>query len=232
MLGDGKVAPAGGARPPNPSMMSLCPAHRSYLLAAGVMLACGSKEASDAPANPSGASGATGSSGGTTAGLSTGATSASGGLAGSRSASTGGTAGSSAGGGAGRAGAAVACESEDPALSFEENCLMCAEIDCERCLCTGCAEQLQACAQTSGCPEIGACIRTSQCAGVDCYCGTFDAIACASGQSDGPCKSVILAAPGSREPSLANPSAGPASDAAIAISACTEPGASCAESCM
>jgi hypothetical protein len=210
--------------------MSLDPAHRSYLFAASVLLACGSNEPSNPPANPGGASGA--GSGGATAGLSTGGAPASGGLGGGGSMSTGGTAGSSgSGGGAGSAGAAGACEAEDPALTFEENCLACAETDCERCLCTDCVEQLQACAETSGCPEILACIQASQCTGVDCYCGTFDAVACAGGQSNGPCKSAILAAPGSREPSLLDRSAGPASDAAVAISDCAQPGASCAESC-
>jgi hypothetical protein len=220
--------------------MSLDPAQRSYLLAAGVLMACGSNEPSEPPANPSGGSGATSGAvagiGGATAGFSMGGTTASGGPGGGGLTSTAGTIGSSGragggSGGAGTAGAAVACESEDPALTFEENCLACAATDCERCLCTDCLEPLQACAETSGCPEIVQCIQASQCTGVDCYCGTFDAFACAAGQSDGPCKSVILAAPGSREPSLIDQSAGPASDAAVAISDCTQPGASCGASC-
>ena len=214
--------------------MLLDRSHRSYLLAAGVLLACGSNEPSNPPANPGGGSGATSAAGsdGATAGLSTGGAPASGGLGGGGLTSTAGTAGSSAGGGgAGTAGAAVACESEDPALTFEENCLACAEAECERCLCTDCLEALQTCAETSGCPEILECIQASQCTGVDCYCGTFDALACAAGQSNGPCKSVILAAPGSREPSVLDPSAGPASDAAVAISDCTQPGASCGAAC-
>lgn len=218
--------------------MSRYPAHRSYLLAAGVLLACGSNEPSNPSANSSAGSDATGgavaASGGAIAGLGAGAAPASGGIAGGGgSRSMGGTAGSSGGGGggAGTAGGAGACKSEDPTLTFEENCLVCAATDCERCLCTDCVEELQACAETSGCPEIAACIQASQCTGIDCYCGTFDALACAGGQSDGPCKSAILAAPGSREPSLLDPSAGPASDAAVAISTCTQPGASCAEAC-
>ncbi|HYJ07902.1 MAG TPA: hypothetical protein VEX18_02810 [Polyangiaceae bacterium] len=218
--------------------MLLAPAHRSYLLAAGLILACGSNEPSEPPANPGGGSDATSGagagSGGAMAGFGTGGAPASGGLGGGGLTSTAGTTGSSGrggGGSGGTAGAAVACESEDPALTFEENCLACAETDCERCLCTECVEQLQACAETSGCPEILACIQASQCTGVDCYCGTFDAVACAGGQSNGPCKSAILAAPGSREPSLLDRSAGPASDAAVAISDCAQPGASCAESC-
>ncbi len=215
--------------------MSRFSSHRAYLLAASVLLACGSNEPNRPPANPSGGSGATGlgtgaASGGASAGL--GAAPASGGVAGGGgSTSMGGSAGSAGGGGVSTTGGAGACEGEDPTLTFEENCLLCAAADCERCLCTNCVEELQTCAETSGCPEIAACIQASECTGIDCYCGTFDALACAGGQSDGPCKSAILAAPGSREPSLVDPSAGPASDAAIAISTCTQPGASCAESC-
>jgi hypothetical protein len=40
-----------------------------------------------------------------------------------------------------------------------------------------------------------------------------------------------LAAPGSRVPTVLNPSAGPASDAAAAISGCMQPGKSCAAAC-
>jgi hypothetical protein len=126
-------------------------------------------------------------------------------------------------GGAGAAGG--------PSASFEVACLADAADACERCLCSECSEPLEACANTAGCPEIAACIRQSQCRGVDCYCGSADALTCASGLGNGPCKAAILEAPGGREPSLLNPSAGPASDAAVAISTCAEEGQPCAEAC-
>ena len=133
---------------------------------------------------------------------------------------SGGYGGEGEGSPAGTAGAAGA--------SFEERCLGAAANDCEECACTHCSVQLQTSAETSGCPEITACIRTSGCTGVDCYCGTFDAAACASGQADGPCRSAMLNAPGGKMPTLLSPSAGPAADAAVAIDGCmhaAEPGA-------
>lgn len=214
--------------------MSSYPAHGIYLVVAGMLLACTANEPNDSPGNAGAGSSTTGGAIAGGGGAPAGAAPPSGGMAGGGSTAISGTGGSApggSGGGGGTGGGAVGCESEDPSLTFEENCLVCAETDCERCLCMNCAQPLQTCAETSGCPEIAACIQASQCAGIDCYCGTFDALACAAGQSDGPCKSAILAAPGGREPSLTAPSAGPASDAAIAISACIEPGASCADSC-
>jgi len=87
-----------------------------------------------------------------------------------------------------------------------------------------------ACASTEGCQEILACVRDKGCTGIDCYCGTFNALACSGGQSDGPCKSVFLAAPGAHEPSLMAPSAGPASDAALAVGTCAQ-GQACNQTC-
>jgi hypothetical protein len=114
---------------------------------------------------------------------------------------------------------------------FEQDCLARAADACEQCLCSSCTDQLKACAATEGCPELVVCIRGNQCQGIACYCGTFDAIACANGQADGPCKSAILDAPGGRKPTLINPSGGPASDAAVAISLCEQSGAPCAQAC-
>lgn len=215
---------------------------RYFLLALLPLLACGSKEPDARPMDSGGAGGmaaggtptsTSGSDHGGTPSVSGGGMTGSGGATGGTSGATGKAGAATAGkaGGSEPEGAAGACEAADPEASFEDNCVACAASDCEHCLCTDCSEPVQNCATTSGCPEIAACIRESQCAGVACYCGTFDALACAAGQSDGPCKAVILGAPGGREPTLISPSAGPASDAAVAIAACMEPGGSCAAAC-
>jgi hypothetical protein len=138
------------------------------------------------------------------------------------------------GGAVASAGAAPAgsCESGAADDSFAARCLACSTNACDECLCTSCTSELEACKSTSGCPEIAACIKRSGCRGVDCYCGTFDAVSCAAGQANGPCKSAILDAPGGRVPTLLSPSAGPASDKAVAISVCTQPGHACAMACM
>lgn len=115
--------------------------------------------------------------------------------------------------------------------SFEQSCVASATDACNRCLCSGCTQPLEQCANTQGCPEILACTRQSGCTGAACYCGDFDAVTCLGGQSNGPCKAVILEAPDSRVPSLVNRSAGPASDAALAIATCAEEGQPCAEAC-
>jgi hypothetical protein len=139
------------------------------------------------------------------------------------------------GGATGKAGGAgangTACGASGSSATFEESCLACAANDCERCLCTDCTAPVERCAETSGCPAILACIREQQCTGLDCYCGSYDPITCVMGQSNGPCKSVILEAPDSREPTIASPSAGPASDAALAIADCAQPNKPCAGVC-
>lgn len=127
---------------------------------------------------------------------------------------------------------AEVCGSAGKSAGFEQECLACARDSCEACLCSDCSEQLEACSATPGCVEIAACTRQSGCSGITCYCGDFDAAACIQGQANGPCKSVILAAPGARVPTLVIPSAGPASDAAVAISsACLQSGQPCALDC-
>jgi hypothetical protein len=118
-----------------------------------------------------------------------------------------------------------------PSEQFEQDCLAHAADSCEQCLCSSCTEQLQACAATEGCPELLVCIRDNHCEGIACYCGTFDAVACANGEANGPCKAAILDAPGGRVPTLIRPSAGPASDAAVAISLCQQSGQPCAQAC-
>jgi hypothetical protein len=228
--------------------------HRYCLVDCVLCLGCGSSEKSNGPAMSAGTGGVVASAGGAVSTGRGGSDSASGGAAktsggssgsmagaganSSAKGGSGGVSGSSAGGssaGGSSAGGSSAgsdsCGSDTPGASFEEDCLACAVGACERCLCTDCTEQLQNCGSTSGCPEIAECIRESQCTGADCYCGTFDAISCAAGQSNGPCKPTILNAPGSMVPTLLNPSAGPASDAAVAISECMRPGQSCAAAC-
>jgi hypothetical protein len=97
---------------------------------------------------------------------------------------------------------------------------------CGNCLCDRCAVEVDRCSATQGCFEIVACARLNGCVDFACFCGSVDPIACATGgRADGPCVDTTLAAPSSRSPTLANPSAGPASDAALALSSCT--GQSC-----
>jgi hypothetical protein len=101
---------------------------------------------------------------------------------------------------------------------------------CGDCLCSDCASEVAVCTETAGCFEIVACARINGCTGLDCYCGSALPIACAtSGQANGPCLDAALAAPLSRLPTLANPSAGPAADAALEIANCTL--RNCAGSC-
>jgi hypothetical protein len=102
---------------------------------------------------------------------------------------------------------------------------------CGVCLCGACREQFDACEGTQGCLEIVACARLNQCSGVDCYCGTAGAIACGTTGGNGPCFAVTRATPGFREPTLLNPSAGPASDAALAFGSCVAQNTLCDQAC-
>jgi hypothetical protein len=84
------------------------------------------------------------------------------------------------------------------------------------------ADQLQAacgpafdnCSTTAGCNEVIACAVRNACEGNACFCTDE------SCQTPGPCRSVIEATPGARVPDAANPSLGPASDAAAAVAEC------------
>jgi hypothetical protein len=149
----------------------------------------------------------------------------------SQGGSTGGTSGSKEAGASQGGSSDASCGASPSGATFEATCLACATSPCEQCLCTGCTEQLKTCNSTPGCPEIAVCIRQSGCKGIDCYCGTIDALTCVAGQANGPCKSVILAAPGGHQPSLQSPSGGPASDAALAIGTCAQQGPSCSQVC-
>lgn len=143
---------------------------------------------------------------------------------GAPAASSGGTAGGAdtqppgAGGatsGAGAGGAPGPCNSGDA---------------CGDCLCESCDEPLAACTGTPGCLEILACARNSGCVGFACYCGSVDLITCAiSDLADGPCIATMLAAPGSHPPTVSDPNAGPASQAALVVAECR--GQRCAAPC-
>ena len=128
-------------------------------------------------------------------------------------------------------GGAPACNPDDLSVPFETRCLACAGNTCGRCLCSGCQQELETCQSTPGCEDIAQCVIDSGCTDVDCYCGTHALVECLQGQSDGPCKAVILSAPGGREPSLQDASAGPAATAALAVGSCAT-GSACAASCQ
>jgi hypothetical protein len=104
---------------------------------------------------------------------------------------------------------------------------------CGVCICNECGSEFAACAETPGCVEIVACARINRCVGFDCYCGSMDPITCATnGPGNGPCVEVTLAAQGSRLATLGNPSAGPASDAALALSNCSARSNVCTVACQ
>jgi hypothetical protein len=101
---------------------------------------------------------------------------------------------------------------------------------CGACLCENCEEELAACTDTPGCFEIVACARSSGCSGLACYCGTTDLLECATTDlANGPCLAVTLAAPDAHRPSLINPNAGPASEAALDLADCK--GQNCVATC-
>lgn len=117
-------------------------------------------------------------------------------------------------------------------LEYADNCVRCAGEDrCLQCVCAQCTAQTRACAETLGCLDISACVKKSGCTGIDCYCGQIDALRCATGEADGPCRDVMLSAPSGRIPTIANPSAGPASDAAVAVSTCINGSSQCTGLC-
>jgi hypothetical protein len=188
-------------------------------------------------------SGGTGASAGHTGGAGDSGHAGAVGKAGAASGGKGGAAGTANGGGsavAGEAGmtsgtagegGAPACNPDDLSVPFETRCLACATNACGTCLCSGCQQDLQTCQNTPGCEAIAQCVIDSGCTSIDCYCGTQTLVACLTGQSDGPCKDVILSAPGAHEPSAQDLSAGPAADAALAVGSCATSGA-CAATCQ
>lgn len=102
---------------------------------------------------------------------------------------------------------------------------------CGACVCSECSSELDTCANTPGCPEILACVRENGCTGTDCFCGDASLTRCFNGGGDGPCKDAVLAAPGGREPTLDDPSGGPASDAALEVGECADDDDRCADVC-
>jgi hypothetical protein len=103
---------------------------------------------------------------------------------------------------------------------------------CAGCICDRCSDTLQTCVETDGCPEILACVRESGCTGRDCFCGDAGLIECLEGAGNGPCRDVILAAPGGHAPTAQDPSAGPASQAAQDVGNCAEDDDQCSELCV
>lgn len=121
-----------------------------------------------------------------------------------------------------------------PITEAEPTPASCAAADadaCAACVCERCEAELRACAETAGCAEILVCVRESGCSGAACFCGDVDPLACLSGNAAGPCRDVILAAPGSRAPTALDPSAGPASDAVLGVGECAEDADACGDSC-
>jgi hypothetical protein len=104
--------------------------------------------------------------------------------------------------------------------------------ECLSCVCVKCAAALDTCATTPGCREIMECVATSGCIGAECYCGDAGSATCLAGRGNGPCKDVVLAAPGGREPDTRNRSAGPASDAANAVGSCASDEDTCGSLCV
>ena len=161
------------------------------------------------------------------------ASGASGGVAGGASPTQ--SAGNSAtGGGSGQSsgGGATQCRDDPPAAEWDANCLACANGEaCAVCLCTNCAQAIRDCEATEGCKEIAVCVQSSGCQGVDCYCGTDTLPMCTSGGGNGPCKDVILGAPGGKPPTLADLSGGPASDAVGQVALCMQDQSKCGATC-
>lgn len=104
---------------------------------------------------------------------------------------------------------------------------------CAACLCEKCPEPVSACKSTPGCQAIAECVASHRCQGSDCYCGSAPLLGCANGQANGPCRDIILSAPGARKPTLSDQSAGPAADAAIAVATCgAQTDTGCTASCQ
>jgi hypothetical protein len=189
----------------------------------------GASGGSAASGGRTGGAGASGKAGAATAGSPAGGKGGGAGRANAGGSAIGGEAGMSAG--TGGEGGTPACNPDDLSIPFEARCLACATNACGSCLCSGCQQELQTCQATAGCEDIAQCVLDSGCTSIDCYCGTHALAECLAGQSDGPCKDVILNAPGGHEPSLQDISAGPAADAALAVGSCATSG-SCAATCQ
>lgn len=158
-----------------------------------------------------------------------------GGGAGTAGARNGGSAGGGEAGmtsGAGGEGGTRACDPNDTSIPFQERCVACATDACGTCLCNDCTSKLETCQNTPGCQDIANCVIAAGCNSEACFCGTFGLMECLNGQSNGPCKDVILNARGGHEPTISDVSAGPASDAATAVGLCAISGGPCATQCQ
>lgn len=103
---------------------------------------------------------------------------------------------------------------------------------CDDCLAGVCPAVLARCDETSGCDEIVRCARSNGCEQTECYCGTINLILCsATGQANGPCRDVMLTAPGGHPPSLSDPSVGPAAAAASEVGTCRAGSDECRSVC-
>lgn len=103
---------------------------------------------------------------------------------------------------------------------------------CSNCLSNECPDAIEACNATPGCAAISACARSTGCLEDACYCGTVNTLLCGTtGQGDGPCRDVILAAPESHEPTPAAPNGGPASEAAQIVGRCRRASVGCRDLC-
>ncbi len=77
-----------------------------------------------------------------------------------------------------------------------------------------CGPALDACGATPGCPAILACAASTGCSGNACYCLEGDC------DQAGPCRDVILSAPGASE--APGSDRGPAARAASAVGQCLD----------
>jgi hypothetical protein len=137
---------------------------------------------------------------------------------------------------AGTAGAGEPPEADDCASldadTLPPECAVRANEACLTCLSSECAEVIAACRATSGCAAISACAQSTGCIDDECYCGSVNPLRCAAtGEGDGACRDVMLAAPGSREPSPITPNAGPASEAARPVGVCRRASVACRALC-
>jgi hypothetical protein len=139
------------------------------------------------------------------------------------------------------AGAAAMVGSENPLLpnadqSFDAGTPVAGDAPtdegCNYCLANECPDAIESCHATPGCEAISACARSTGCLEDACYCGTVNTLLCATtGQGDGPCRDVILAAPASHEPTPVAPNGGPAADAAQLLGNCRRASVGCREVC-
>jgi hypothetical protein len=125
-----------------------------------------------------------------------------------------------------------ACAAPLDAGTESSACAALANEACLACLSSECPDVIQTCRDTPGCDAISACAQSTGCLDDECYCGTVTPLVCGTtGEGNGPCRHVVLAAPESREPSALNPTAGPAAEAARPVGTCRRESVNCADLC-